>query len=214
MAEDERVLPIPYFLSRPRAAGRGPGVVVLMEGLGISPQLLRFCERLAHAGYIAVAPDLFHRFGGGDPAQPWYTKLRDPDALADIAAAVVELRAHGATAVGLTGFCMGGRLTYVAATSGIAVDAAAPFYGAGIGRRLGKPDCPLLAFFGGRDEYVPAEEIETVRAHHAGQVVVYPDAGHGFMRDGSDSYREADAADAWRRLMSFFGEHLGASQAG
>jgi carboxymethylenebutenolidase len=213
MVEEQRVLPVPYFLSRARASVAGPGVVVLMEGLGISPQLLRFCERLAHAGYSALAPDLFHRFGGGDPGKPWYTKLRDADALDDIAAAVNELRRQGATTVGLTGFCMGGRLTYLAATSGVGVSAAAPFYGAGIGRRLGKPACPLLAFFGGKDEYVPPDEIESVRAHHPGQVVVYPDAGHGFMRDGSESYREADAADAWNRLMGFFAEHLGAPQA-
>jgi len=206
--ERDEALPVPFFLCRPRAGESDAGIVVLMEGLGISPQLMRFCERLAREGYLTVAPDLFHRFGGGDPAKPWYTRLRDADALDDIREAVAEARRRGARRVGVTGFCMGGRLTYLTAVSGVDVQAAAPFYGAGIGRNLGAPGCPLLAFFGGKDEYVPMEEIEAVRAHHAGQVVVYAEAGHGFMRDGSESYREDDAADAWRRLTTFFTQHL------
>jgi carboxymethylenebutenolidase len=181
-----------------------------MEGTGISPQLLRVCERLAGEGYAALAPDLFHHLGGSNPDRlpEQFLALRSEDALADIRACVVELRALGATTVGLTGFCMGGRLTYEAATDGVDLQAAAPFYGARTGRILGESRCPLLCFFGGRDEYVPAEEIAAVEAHHPGRVVVYPEAGHGFMRDGSPSYDEAAATDAWRRLLDFFGEHL------
>ena len=103
---------------------------------------------------------------------------------------------------------MGGRITYHAATNPVDVQAAAPFYGAGIGGLAAEPHCPLLCFFGGSDEYVPSEEIAAVEARHPGQVVVYPAAGHGFMRDGSDSFDEAAAGDAWRRLLAFFGEHL------
>ena len=202
--------PVPFFLARPPAFPPGPGVVVLMEGTGISPQLLRVCERLAAEGYVALAPDLFHHLGGSDPDRlpEQFLALQREDALADIRACVAELRELGATTVGLTGFCMGGRLTYEAATDAVDVDAAAPFYGARIGRRLGEPRCPLLCFFGGTDEYVPGDEIAAVQVHHPGRVVVYPEAGHGFMRDGSPSYDEPAATDAWGRLLDFFAEHL------
>jgi carboxymethylenebutenolidase len=104
---------------------------------------------------------------------------------------------------------MGGTFTYLAATTGLDIQCAAPFYGSGIAQDLKRPGCPMLAFFGGRDEYIPAADIEAVQAYFPGQVVVYPEAGHGFMRDGSDHYDAGAASDAWRRLMDFFGEHLG-----
>jgi carboxymethylenebutenolidase len=181
-----------------------------MEGMGISPQLLRVCERLAGEGFMAAAPDLFHRFGGSDPAtaREAFTSLRNEDALADVADTIAELRARGASKVGITGFCMGGRISYLAATGGLDIQCAAPFYGGGIAQALGKPACPLLAFFGGKDEYIPTDDIERVRAHHGDDVVVYPESGHGFMRDGSESYNEADAADAWARLLTFLRTHL------
>jgi carboxymethylenebutenolidase len=184
---------------------------VIHEGNGMSPQLLRVCERLAGEGFAALAPDLFARFGGPDPdhAMDHYTQLTDELAVPDVAAAADELRRLGATKVGVTGFCMGGRITYASAVAGIAIDAAAPFYGGGIGQRLATPTCPLQAFFGADDEWVPRDEIAAVEAHHPGQVVVYEGAGHGFMRDGSESYAEAAATDAWKRLLAFFHEQLG-----
>lgn len=201
---------LPYFLARPRSAPPWPGVVVVHEGNGMSPQLLRVCERLAGEGFVAIAPDHFFRFGGSDPdkAQEHFTALRWGDAKADLDEAVANLRAMGTTRVGITGFCMGGRLTYLAATRGVDVQCAAPFYGAGIAHALGEPSCPVLMFFGGTDEWIPAADIDAVSRHHAGDVVVYPDAGHGFMRDGSDSYDETAARDAWRKLVGFLDKHL------
>jgi carboxymethylenebutenolidase len=201
---------VPYFFARPAAPPPWPGVVVVLEGNGMSPQLLRVCQRLAHAGFAALAPDLFWRFGGSDPdtSVEWLRSMRLEDVSADLAEAVAVLRDGGASSVGITGFCMGGRYTYLAAVSDADVQCAAPFYGAGIAHALGEPRCPLLAFFGGRDEYISSADIEAVQRHHPGQVVVYPEARHGFMRDGSDSFDEAAAADAWGRLLAFFGEHL------
>lgn len=202
--------PVPYFLARPAGAPPWPAVVVVMEGLGVTPQLLRVAERLAAEGYLALAPDLFHRFGGSDPARAgeFFPALRTGDALRDIADCAGEARRLGGSRVGITGFCMGGRLTYAAALADLGLAAAAPFYGGGIAGILGEPRCPVLAFFGGRDEWVPTEEIEAVSAHHPGQVVVYPDAGHGFLRDGSDAFHPEAAADAWPRLLAFLDEHL------
>ena len=201
---------LPYFVAQPASPPPWPGVIVIHEGPGISPQLLRVCQRLAAEGYAAVAPDLFFR-SGGTQAGP-YTDLiaaLDPDEiLSDLGGAAEHLRELGAAKIGVTGFCMGGALTYRAATSDLDVQCAASFYGARISREEGQPKCPVLIFYGGDDEYIPPDEIAAVQQRHGGDVVVYPAAEHGFMRDGSDSFDEAAATDAWKRLLAFFGEHL------
>jgi carboxymethylenebutenolidase len=200
---------LPYFFARPAADPPWPGVVVIHEGNGISPQLLRFCQRLAAAGYGAIAPDLFFRAGGteaGDFAT-LIGSLESERTQGDIDQAAAVLRSMGADKVGVTGFCMGGRLTYHTAVWGNGFDAAVGFYGAGIADELAEPRCPTLLFFGGNDDYIPTDQIERVQAHHR-DTVVYPDAGHGFFRDGSENYNEAAALDAGTRLMDFFAEHL------
>ncbi len=201
---------VPFFLALPASEPPWPGVVVIMEGMGITAQLLRVCERLANEGYAVAAPDLFWRFGGSNPeagGMP-YRELKQPDGRADIVETVARLRAMGATKVGITGFCMGGTYSYVAATTGVDVDAAAPFYGAGIAQQLADLTCPMLAFFGGRDDYITRDDIAVVEATYPSAVIVYEDAEHGFMRDGSPSYHEAAATDAWGRLLAFFDANL------
>lgn len=211
--EHTPVLPTPYFLARPAhgTVRAGAGVVVIQEGMGITPQLLRVCERLAREGYLVAAPDVFHRLGGPHPesAGGQYQQLDVPTAVEDIGEVVAQLRGLGAEKVGVTGFCMGGRLTYETATSGVDIQCAVPFYGGGIAGHLGTLSCPSLLLFGGRDDYIPTEDIEAVRAHHPDETVVYPEAGHGFFRDGSESYVESAATDAWHRLTGMLHAHLG-----
>jgi carboxymethylenebutenolidase len=201
-------LALPFFLAHPAGDGPWPGVVVIHEGGGITPQLLRFCQRLATEGYATAAPDLFFRAGGthADDYTNLIASLRRDETLDDVHAAAAVLRALGAPRVGVTGFCMGGLLTYRSAVAG-GFDAAVSFYGAGIARELGELSCPTLLLFGGSDPYIPAEEIDTVVAHHP-STVVYPEADHGFMRDGSEHYHEASATDAWGRLLAFFADRL------
>jgi carboxymethylenebutenolidase len=199
---------LPYFLARPSVPAAA-GVVVVHEGNGISPQLLRVCQRLAAEGYAAIAPDLFFRVGGSEAAD-FATLIGSLDrhrALVDLAQAAAVVRDLGATRVGVTGFCMGGMLTYRAATATSDFDAAVGFYGAGISRELGTPHCPTLLLFGGADPYVPQADIDLIVAHHP-ETVVYPGAGHGFFRDRSDSYDGAAAQDAWTRLLAHFSAHL------
>ena len=182
-----------------------------MEGDGMKPQLLRVCQRLAAEGYAVAAPDLYWRFGGSDPegaGAELMGRLQPDDARADLVEVVSRLRGLGASTVGITGFCMGGAYAYMASVSGVDVDAAAAFYGGGIAQNLGDPYCPLLCFFGGTDEWIPRADIAAVEQRYPGQVVVYEEAGHGFMRDGSASYDEAAARDAWTRLLEFFDTHL------
>jgi carboxymethylenebutenolidase len=209
MAATAGPIALPYFNARPAGDAPVPGLVVVHEGNGMSPQLLRVCQRLAAQGYAVVAPDLFFRAGGSEAADfgTLMGSLDDQATLADLEAMAALLRQQGATSVGVTGFCMGGRWSYRCATRSSAFDAAVGFYGGGIGQELDQPRCPTLLLFGGQDEWVPMAEIEVVAAHHA-DTVVYPEAGHGFMRDGSPSYHPASAADGWDRLLAFFAEHL------
>jgi carboxymethylenebutenolidase len=202
----------PFFLALPAVSPPWPGVVVIHEGGGMSPQLLRFAERLASEGYAACAPDLFFRTGG--PESTDFMTMIDavtPEQLqSDLEVAVGHLRDAGAAAVGVTGFCMGGWFTYRAAlrAQDLGIAAAVGFYGGGIARELGEPECPTLLFFGGRDEYIPDAHIDSVREHHGDAVIVYDDAEHGFMRDGSANFHEQHAADAWKRMLDFFASHL------
>jgi len=199
---------IPYFLARP-AEPPSAGVVVIHEANGISPQLMRFCQRLAVAGYLALAPDLYYREGGSEAAP--YTELaptlennRTQD---DIGRAADIVRNFGVNKVGITGFCMGGKLAYRSAVRNDGFSASVGFYGSQINRELARPRCPTLLFFGALDPYILPDEVEAVAAHHA-DTVVYPDATHGFMRDGSEAYHAESAADAWERMLAFFGQHL------
>ena len=110
--------PVPFFLARPAVGTAGhPAIVVIMEGNGMSQQLLRVCQRLAHEGYTAIAPDLFHHFGGSDGdkamAEGWYGKMGLEQGLDDIRECISYVKKAGATSVGITGFCMGGMFTYV-----------------------------------------------------------------------------------------------------
>jgi carboxymethylenebutenolidase len=200
---------LPYFLAEPEGDGPRQGVVVLHEGGGISPQLLRVTQRFAAAGYVAIAPDLFFRSGGTRAAD--YRVLMGalvPDqVVGDIKEVADVLRAHGAERVAVMGFCMGGQYTWHTALHGAGFAAAVGFYGAGISDDLGTPRCPTLLFFGGQDPFVAPEDVARVAAHHPA-TVVYPDAGHGFMRDGTDAYRSEEAQDAWSRTLAFLAEHL------
>ncbi len=199
----------PFFLALPATEAPWPGVVVIHEGNGMSPQLLRVCERFAAVGIAAIAPDLFHRTGGpgGADLATMMGSLDDEQTSADIESAALTLRSFGATRLGITGFCMGGRWTWHMATTSSTFSAAVGFYGAGIERELAAARCPTLLCFGDDDEWVPMEAIERIRAAHP-ETVVYPGAQHGFMRDGSETFDEAAAADAWGRMLALFDQHL------
>jgi carboxymethylenebutenolidase len=214
------------FLARPAAAGRHPAVVVVMEAFGLNGHIKDVATRLAAEGYAALAPDMYYRepnavvgYDQLPEAIRLMTSLRDDTIAADMAGVVSYVQSRDfvrGDRIGVTGFCMGGRISFLTACKNSDVKAAAPFYGGGIGSLLDqapKITCPMLLFFGGQDAFIPHEEVETIKAtltklKKSAEVVVYPGAPHGFFCNERDSYRPDAAKDAWDRLKTFFATHL------
>lgn len=225
------------YLARPDAETRA-GVVVVHDVWGLSDHTRDFARRFAGEGFVALAVNLYRHLERVEitDAGAWMRDLSDPDVLTEIALAVRELRdAHGCARVGVVGFCMGGSYALMAGCGTSGVDGVVPFYGilshahgllhapAGLDPRK-KPRepvaaaadlaCPLLAFFGAEDVYVPTNDVEALarvlaKTAQPHEVVVYPNAGHAFMNDTRpQAYRSEIAADAWRRTIAFLRVHL------
>jgi carboxymethylenebutenolidase len=219
--------------ARPHGIPRG-GLIVIQEAFGVNPHIEDVTQRAAAAGYFAVAPDMFHRSGPGsvveygqfDQVLKFFQDVGNDDAIiADVGAAVGYLRDQGFTEdrIAITGFCFGGRVTFLTSLH-FRLGAAAGFYGGGIvtGRfpqfpplveRVPEMKTPWLGLFGDQDGSIPVEDVETLRGalKHAPvdtDIVRYPEAGHGFHCDKRDDYREADAKDAWARALAWFDSHI------
>ena len=215
------------YLALPDSGG-GPGVVVFQEIFGINDNIRGICDRLAGEGYVALAPDVFWRLeerferkdeSGMQDGMAMVQKLDFGLAAQDAAATVAHLRGLPETTgrVGAIGFCLGGTLTYLCATS-TDVDAAVPYYGSGIHDMLDRADrltCPTLFHYGDHDPFIPGEQIEMVEkamADKANVTVRRHDAGHAFSNwDAPSMYDERAAAEAWEQTRSFLARNLSAS---
>lgn len=218
---------MPAHLARPEANEPRGAVIVVHEAFGLNEHIKDVAGRLAGAGWVALAPDLYYRGGPGrtagyddlETAIAWMSELADEGIVADTDAAIDWLRAQPFVRpdrIAITGFCMGGRVSYLAACALPGkLCAAAPFYGGGIPiERTATLACPVLAFFGDQDPYIPLEQVRALEAEAARlgkpvEVVVYPGAPHGFFCNERESFRAAAAADAWTRLTRFLALHLG-----
>jgi carboxymethylenebutenolidase len=214
---------MPACTARPRGgAGPFPAVIVVHEAFGLNAHIERVAARLAAEGYVTLAPDLFHRGGPGRTAGyddlpralSLMGELTDDGIVDDVRAAVGYLERQSGR-VGITGFCMGGRVSYLAACAlPERIQAAAPFYGGGIPiDRTATLQAAVLAFFGADDAFIPLDQVRALEAEakrlgKAVEVVVYPKAPHGFFCEERDSYRAEAAADSWKRLTAFFAKHL------
>jgi carboxymethylenebutenolidase len=218
--------PMPAQIAQPAGTGRWPGVIVVQEAFGLNDHIKGVARRLAGEGYVTLAPDLFHRGGPGrvagyddlPKALTMMSGLTDDGIVEDIASAVTALEGSGsvrADRIGITGFCMGGRVSYLAACALPGkIRAAVPFYGGGIPiDRTATLNAPVLAFFGEDDPFIPLDQVNALQAEAARlgkslEVHVYPNAPHGFFCDERDSYRKDAAADAWKRMTGFLARHL------
>ena len=237
LAAGETRLPVadgelPAYYARPEGAGPFPIVLVIEEIFGVHEYIRDICRRLAKQGYLAVAPELYARIADLSKMSDVQAIFRDvilraPDAqvLADLDAAAAWAARNGGDGARLavTGFCRGGRDTWLYAAHNPALRAAVAWYGPIAGatsaiqpRTAGdvaaELKCPLLGLYGGQDASIKVADVQAAaaRARAAGQdvqITVYPDAPHGFHADYRPSYREADAKDGWQRMLAFFTAH-------
>ncbi len=199
--------------------GRRGGVVVIQEIFGVNEHIRGVSDGFAAEGYEVYAPALFDRtdrgaeFGYDDAGmQAGLALMRRSDltnAVLDVQGCVAAMRSAGA--VGIVGFCWGGRVSWVAACKAVGVAAAVSYYGGGIHEHVDlQPKSPVMLHYGREDAAIPMEHVETVRRGHPDiPCHVYDGAGHGFNCEARGSYVEAAAALAMERTLAFFAEHVG-----
>jgi carboxymethylenebutenolidase len=223
---------LPGYMARPVGDGPFPTVLVIEEIFGVHEYIRDICRRLAHLGFLAVAPELYARIADlskmSDVQQIFHDViLRAPDAtlLSDLDhTAAWAAENHGDPGrLAVVGFCRGGRDTWLYAAHNPDLKAAVAFYGPVAGpvstiqphtAAEVAPDlkCPLLGLYGGQDPSIAVADVQAAaaRARKAGrtvEIVVYPDAGHGFHADYRPSYNAADAQAAWGRMLDWFKTH-------
>ena len=218
------------YVARPSSPGRHPGLMLFQEAFGVNAHIRDVAERFASAGYVTIAPELFHRTAPGfegsytdfESTRP-HTGALTPGALeADVRSAFAWLQGDQGTEpsrIFATGYCMGGRVSFIA-NSIVPVRAAASFYGGGIAPayldRAPNLNAPMLFFWGGRDRHIGPDTIALVTGalRAAGKPFVnveISDADHGFFCDARAAYNKTAAAQAWGLLRTFFAENGGAS---
>ena len=207
-------------------AGRGPGLVLFQEIFGVNPHIRAVAAQYALDGFVVLAPDVFWRqaprvelgYEGADRerALALMQGLTAGDAAQDIVAAVRTLRERPeckGRRLGAIGYCMGGRLAYLAAAR-TGIDAAVPFYGGGIHQQLDLAAdirCPLQFHFAGVDPHIPPQAVASVReamAPRGAEIHVYPGAQHGFNCWARASYQAASASLSHGRALTFLAERL------
>lgn len=211
------------YLSRPKATGPYPAVIVIHENRGLNDHIRDVARRLASQDYVALAVDLLSRQGGTgsmadpDAARAAFRNVSDDDVLRDLNSAYNYLQSHAMVRQGQTGvigFCWGGQRSFLYATANLNLKAAVVFYGATPEEAaLANIQAPVLANYGETDQRitsrVPETEAAMRRLGKRYDFRIYPGAGHAFFNDTGDRYDEAAAADAWNRTLAFFKNNLG-----
>lgn len=220
---------LPVYYARPEGGKNLPTVLVVQEIFGVHEHIKDVCRRLAKQGYLAIAPELYFR--QGDPRtidnvaellQAIVNKVPDAQVLADLdACAAWAAKNHGdADKLAITGFCWGGRITWLYAAHNPKLKAGVAWYG-----RLDSPPtdlqpkhpvdlagelkAPVLGLYGGADQGIPLHDVEFMleeleRAGAKSEIHVYPDAPHAFNADYRPTYRKEEAEDGWKRMLEWF----------
>jgi carboxymethylenebutenolidase len=225
---------IPGYCALPAVGGSFPTVLVVHEIFGVHEHIRDICRRLAKLGYFAVAPLLFSR--EGDVASmsdvqeiiaKVVAKVPDKQVASDLDATVAWAakgnRKADITRLGITGFCWGGRQVWLYAAHNPSLKAGVAWYGPLETPKsdlrpenpidlVNQINVPILGLYGGKDMGIPIAQIEQMRAalKAAGkpsEIVIYPDAGHGFNADYRPSYNPQAAKDGWQRMLAWFKDH-------
>jgi carboxymethylenebutenolidase len=214
------------YTARP-TEGKFPGMLVFQEAFGVNAHIRDITERIAHEGYVAIAPELYHRTGPGfegsyadiQSARPHMEAMKPETALEDIRAAYDWLKSNPQVMpdrIASIGFCMGGRMSFLA-NSSVSLRAAISFYGGGIAPallpRAADLSAPILFFWGGLDKHIPAEQIRTLvdelkRLAKPYINVEIADADHGFFCDARASYNPVAATLAWTLSLKYLDVHV------
>jgi len=220
---------IPAYRAMPAKGNKFPIVLVVSEIFGVHEYIADTCRRLAKLGYLAIAPELFVRLGDVRKLPDVKTILanvvsKTPDAqvLTDLDATAKWAAANGGNEakLAITGFCWGGRITWLYAAHNPKVKAAVSWYGRVTGDKteltphqpmdLAKSiKVPVLGLYGAADSGIPVDLVEMMRddmkdAGLPSEFVIYPDAGHAFHADYRPSYRKEAAEDGWKRMLAWF----------
>lgn len=220
--------PMPTYMASPGGTEPHPGVLVIQGMHGAESFELEVAERLADEGYVAAVPDMFHRGPacyGGEELDRRRKALTDPQKVADVNAALAYLKERPnvhADRIGIVGFCMGGRTSYLLAAVRADIRAAADFYGGGVPNAEGLASplemtpnihCPIIIFDGEEDQHPSPEEVRRIGAElqrhgKVHEVHIYPGVGHGFMSARGARRRAEAVDDAWSRLLGWFQRYL------
>jgi carboxymethylenebutenolidase len=223
---------VPVYVAQPAGQQNLPVVLVISEIFGVHEHIADVARRFAKQGYLALAPQLFVRQGDPSAIADIPTLFRDivskaPDAqvMGDLDACVAWAAQNGGDVkkLAITGFCWGGRVTWLYAAHNPAVNAGVAWYGRLAGdvnaNQTSYPvdvaptlTVPVLGLYGGRDAGIPLDTVDTMRAALAqgssgSDIVVYPDADHAFFADYRPSYNAQDAQDGWQRTLDWFKQH-------
>jgi carboxymethylenebutenolidase len=219
---------MPAYRAMPASGGTFPVVLVVQEIFGVHEHIKDVCRRFAKLGYLAVAPSLYARYGdvtamaNVDDILKIVSQVPDSQVMADLdaTAAWAAQNKGDAAKVGITGFCWGGRIVWLYAAHSSALKAGVAWYG-----KLANPPnvlqpksptvvagllkAPVLGLYGGADTGIPLHTVDAMRAalqkaNSKSEIVVYPDAPHGFHADYRPSYRADAAADGWKRTQDWF----------
>ena len=226
---------VPAYRAAPAGKTGLPVVLVIQEIFGVHEYIADTCRRFAKAGYLAIAPELYARQGDpsayGEMAKllaEVVSKVPDAQVMADLDGAVKWAGANGGDTgrVGITGFCWGGRQTWLYAAHSKNIKAAVAWYGRLVGASneltpknpidiAASLNGPVLGLYGGADTGIPLDTLDKMKAalaagnaaSRASQFVVYPDAPHAFHADYRPSYRKDAAEDGWKRALEWFKKH-------
>jgi carboxymethylenebutenolidase len=220
---------VPAYRAMPATGTTFPVVLVVQEIFGVHEYIQDVCRRLAKLGYLAIAPELFARQGdvsqmssSSEIIKNVVSKVPDAQVMSDLDATVAWAGENkGDTSrLGITGFCWGGRTVWLYAAHNPNLKAGVAWYG----RLVGQPNplqpkssldlvnslkAPVLGLYGGKDENIPLTTVDQMRqalaaTDNPSEIVVYPDAPHGFHADYRPNYRQDAAEDGWRKLQAWF----------